>query len=121
MWNVITEWFGSKLEKRSLVKEFNLRASNAWDKGEAPTLLRARISWGDNQNKHSFSDVRSGFRIKAVTGGILDNEQCAIIGILIYSDQELVRKLIRLGFDTLEVFGTSGGKYTIGLTNLLLT
>ena len=27
----------------------------------------------------------------------------------------------RLGFDTLEVFGTRGGEYTIGLTNLLLT
>ena len=121
MWNVITEWFGSKLEKRSLVKEFNLRASNAWDKGEAPTLLRARISWGDNQNKHSFSDVRSGFRIKAVTGGILDREQCMVIGMIIMSDQQLVRKLIRLGFDTLEVFGTRGGEYTIGLTTLLLT
>ena len=121
MWNFITEWFGNKLEKKELVREFNFRASRAWDNGEAPTLLQARISWGNSQNKHSFSDVRSGFRIKAVTGVLLASEQCKVIGLLIMSDQELVRKLIRLGFDTLEVFGTGGGEYKIGLTNLLLT
>ena len=121
MWNFITEWFDNKLEKRELVREFNFRASRAWDYGEAPTLLQARISWGDSQNKHSFSDVRSGFRIKAVTGGLLGLDQCTVIGMLIMSDQELVRKLIRVGFDTLEVFGTSGGEYKIPLTHLLLT
>ena len=121
MWDSIVTWFTSKRDKHALVKDFNRKASNAWDCGDAPTLLRAKVTWGDSKNKHNFSDIRSGFRIKAATSGNLEREQCILIGMIIMSDQVLLRKLMRVGFDTLEVFSdTSSDGFEAGLRNLLI-
>ena len=121
MWNNIISWFGDKYEKNKLVNEFNRRAAEAWDNGHAPTLLKAKIVLGNRKNKHSFSDFFSGFRIKATTGGSFSEEKCKIIGSIIMSDQQLVRKLMRLGFDTLEIFDeNSYTGFETGLQNLLL-
>ena len=121
MWDDLVTWFTNKRDKYALVKDFNRKASNAWDCGDAPTLLRAKVTWGDSKNKHNFSDIRSGFRIKAATSGNLEREQCIVIGMIIISDQVLTRKLIRLGFDTLEIYGSN--PYDLieySLTELLL-
>lgn len=120
MWNTIITWFGETFERTSLVSNFNRNAAQAWDSGVAPTLLKARITWGNSNNKHNFSRTYSGFRIKAATGGYMNREKCGVIGMIIMSDQTLVRKLIRCGFDTLEVYGDSGNGFETGLQNLLL-
>ena len=121
MWQNIISWFGDKMEKQSLVSEFNRNAAFAWDSGAAPTLLKAKMTWGNSKNKHSFSDTFSGFRINAMTGSYMSLEKCKIIGMIIKSDQVLLRKLIRVGFDTLEVFSeTSSSGFETGLQNLLL-
>jgi hypothetical protein len=121
MWNNILSWFGDKFEKNKLVNEFNRSAAEAWDTGNAPTLLKAKIVLGNRKNKHSFSDFFSGFRIKAATGGVLSEEKCKIIGMIIMSDQRLIRQLMRLGFDTLEIFSEdSHTGFQTGLQNLLL-
>ena len=122
MFENILSWFNEKLDRNRMVRDFNYRAAASWDNGEAPTLLKAKITWGNSINKHNFSHTYSGFRIKAQTAGIMNKETCTMIGNIIMSDQKLVRRLIRNGFDTLEIFGTdSYSGYETGLTNLLLT
>lgn len=120
MWNSIVTWFGETLERNRLVSDFNRNAAHAWDTGEAPTLLKSKITWGNSNNKHNFSRTYSGFRINATTGGFMNREQCGAIGMIIMSDQALVRRLIRCGFDTLEVYGDNGNGFETGLQNLLL-
>jgi len=121
MWNNIISWFGDKFEKQSIVRQFNKSAANAWDTGDVPTLLKAKITWGNSENKHSFSDTFSGFRILAMTGSYMSLEKCKVIGMIIMSDQVLLRKLMRVGFDTLEVFSdTSSDGFEAGLRNLLI-
>jgi hypothetical protein len=122
MWQRIIEWFNDKYEKNQLVSEFNRSAALAWDKGDFPVFLKAKVVLGNSRFKHSNSDFFSGFRIKVVSMKIIDKEACKMIGLVIYSDQKLVRKLIRCGFDTLEVFGSNSNEdgYEIGLTQFLL-
>lgn len=121
MWQNIISWFGDKLEKQSIVSQFNKSAAYAWDNGDVPTLLKAKITWGNSKNKHSFSDSFSGFRILAMTGSYMSLEKCKVIGMIIMSDQVLLRKLMRVGFDTLEVFSdTSSDGFEAGLRNLLI-
>ena len=121
MWQNIISWFGDKLEKQSIVRQFNKSAANAWDAGDVPTLLKAKVSWGNSNNKHSFSDTFSGFRIIAMTGSNMSLEKCKIIGMIIMSDQVLLRQLMRVGFDTLEVFSnTTSDGFEAGLRNLLI-
>tara|TARA_B110000902_G_C14069025_1_gene498549 strand:+ start:347 stop:724 length:378 start_codon:yes stop_codon:yes gene_type:complete len=122
MFENIVSWFNEKVDRNRMVKDFNYRAAQAWDQGDAPTLLKAKITWGNSINKHNFSHTYSGFTIKAQTAGVMNREKCTIIGLVIMTDQQLVRSLIRLGFDTLQIFGTDEySGYETGLTNLLLT
>ena len=86
MWGNIISWFGDKIEKQSIVRQFNKSAANAWDDGDVPTLLKAKITWGNSKNKHSFSDTFSGFRILAMTGSYMSLEKCKVIGMIIMSD-----------------------------------
>ncbi len=121
MFENIVSWFNEKLDRHKMVKDFNRRAAEAWDNGEAPTLLKAKITWGNSINRHSFSHTYSGFTIKTTTAGVMNREKCTMIGLLIMSDQKLVRSLIRNGFDTLQIFGSDNySGYETGLTNLLL-
>ena len=122
IWSRIADWFNDKLEKNQLVSEFNKKAANAWDEGDFPVLLKAKVGFGNSSFKHSQSDLFSGFKIKVVSMNVVDNDFCKVIGMVIYSDQKLVRKLIRCGFDTLEVFGKNASEdgFEIGLTQFLL-
>ena len=121
MWQNIISWFGDVMERRSLVAEFNRNAAAAWDSGSVPTLLKAKITWGNSGNRHTFSATWSGFRINAMTGSHMSLEKCKTIGMIIMSDQVMVRKLMRVGFDTLEVFSDSSSSgFETGLQNLLL-
>ena len=120
MWDNIIQWFENSIERRKLVNSFNENASLAWDKGQVPTLLRSKTTWGNRGNKHNFSKTLSGFRITTTTNGYMNKEKCSMIGLIIMSDQELVRKLIRCGYDTLEVFGDNSEGFETGLHNLLI-
>ena len=122
MWDRIIDWFGDKLEKRELVRSFNKHAKQAFQNGKFPVQMKAKIVLGNKENKHSHSDFFSGFRISIVSHGFVSIEECYLIGTIIYSNQKLVRQLMRCGFDTLEIFGNNAahGGYEIKLNRLLL-
>jgi hypothetical protein len=92
-----------------LLRSFNQAAREAFVVGIAPALLKAKVSKGCGNYKHQFSDwLKSGFRIEAFTGRNLTKHEIVLIGTIILSDDVLVRRLVVLGFDTLEVHGDVG-------------
>lgn len=108
-WNNILDWFRDTSERNQLVRDFNHSARNAFMAGVAPTLLKSKISKGDRNYKHQFSHwLNTGFRIQAFTGRQLSKDEIMMIGQVILSDDHLVRKLVVLGWDTLEIHGDKG-------------
>ena len=108
-WNNIIDWFRDRSERAKLVRSFNESAKNSFVSGIAPTLLKASISKGESSYKHQFSNwLNSGYRIQAFTGSVLTKDELIYIGKVILADSVLVRKLIVLGFDTLEIHGDAG-------------
>lgn len=109
IWNFIINWFRDRSERIKLVNSFNASAREAYVLGEAPAVLEASISRGDSSYKHMFSKwLASGFRIKVFTGRQLTKDELILIGNVILANEQLVRRLIVLGWDTLEIHGTEG-------------
>lgn len=105
-WNNIVSWFTDRNERNKIIRNFNNSARDAFVIGQAPTLLKASISRGDAQFKHQFSNwLNSGFRIQAFSGSQLSKAEIMQIGSAILSDNNLIRQLVVLGWDTLEVHG----------------
>ena len=106
------EWFTNQNERHKLIKDFNSSARQAFISGITPTMLCASITMGNYDYKHSFSKIlRSGFRLKALTGRKLGGTELREIGEVILGNDVLVRKLMSFGWDTLEVydFKSDGG------------
>ena len=108
-WNNILDWFRDRSERAKLVRSFNESARTSFVAGIAPTLLKASISKGESSYKHQFSNwLNTGFRIQAFTGRVLTKDELIHIGKVILDDAILVRRLIVLGWDTLEIHGDAG-------------
>jgi len=112
MWHkimVVADWFGEMAERYRLVRDFNKAAKNAFISGVAPTLLEAKITRGDSDYKHAFSKwMGGGFIIKALSGRQLKQNELIEIGKVVLENEELTRKLVSLGWDTLEVHANEG-------------
>jgi hypothetical protein len=109
VWNNILDWFRDRSERGKLVRSFNESARNSFVNGVAPTLLKAKISKGESSYRHQFSNwFNTGYRIQAFTGRTLSKEEIEHIGKVILSDDVLARKLVVLGWDTLEIHGDTG-------------
>jgi len=108
-WNRIVDWFKDRSERAKLIRSFNDSAKNSFVTGEAPTLLKASISKGERSYKHQFSNwLKTGFRIQAFSGRQLAKNEIKQIGEVILNDNVLIRRLIVLGWDTLEIHGDKG-------------
>lgn len=109
IWNAIVQWFQDRSERTKLINSFNASARNAYVMGEAPAMLQASVSKGDSSYRHEFSKwLSSGFRIKVFTGQQLTRDELVFLGNVILANEQLVRRLIVLGWDTLEVHGSKG-------------
>ena len=108
-WNRIIEWFRDRSERTKLVRNFNEAARNAFVLGSVPTLLKADFSKGVKEYRHELSAwINTGFRVQAFSGRPLSRAELQFIGITILSDETLIRRLIALGWDTLEVHDNKG-------------
>ena len=106
VWNSLVDWFKERRDRMDVVREFNASAKDSFVCGLVPVLLRAKISKGDPNYRHSFSwRGASGFRIEALTGHSLSKKDVTSIGEVILANGTLVRKLVANGWDTLEVHG----------------
>jgi len=109
IWYKLVEWFGEVRERYKLLSDFNNAAKNSFIIGEAPTLLHAKITMGSSEYRHAFSKfMAGGFRIKALSGQPLSKSELIEIGKVVLDNEELVRKLISSGWDTLEVHDLKG-------------
>lgn len=108
VWNKILGWFSDRSERLKLVKSFNMAANMSFISGD-PTILRACISKGNRNYKHQFSSLfNTGFRIEALSGRSLQRDEIIDIGSVILNNTTLVRQLVTLGFDTLQVHSNVG-------------
>lgn len=108
-WNNILDWFQDRSDRARLVRSFNESAKKSFISGIAPTLLKAKISKGESSYRHQFSNwLNTGFRIEAFSGIQLTKEEIKLIGEVILNDNTLIRRLIVLGWDTLEIHGDKG-------------
>lgn len=104
IWNNLIEWFKDRSDRNQLVYNFNYMAKEAFIRGVAPTLLKVSISKGVSEYRHEFSNwMYTGFRIQALSGRTLSKNEMIVIGQVVLADVTLVRRLIALGWDTLEV------------------
>ena len=109
LWSKIVDWFKDRSDRNRLIRNFNDAAKESFIQGVVAVLLSASISRGDSAFKHAFSNwLNSGFRIKAMSGRQLTKEEIVAIGATILADAVLIRRLVVLGFDTLEVHGDTG-------------
>lgn len=109
IWNNILAWFQDLSERNALVRNFNMKAKEAFISGSMPTMLKCSISRGCREYKHQFSAwFYTGFRIQALAGRALTKDETEAIGRVVLSDVNLVRRLVALGWDTLEVHSDSG-------------
>lgn len=105
----ITEWFHDRKSRNNLILSFNNEARESYISGIAPVLLNAGVSRGYKAYKHQFSHAfYSGFRIKAFAGRQLTREETIALGKSILSDDTLVRRMVVLGWDTLEIHSDHG-------------
>lgn len=108
-WNRVVEWFKDRSERGRLVRSFNETAREAFISGQAPTALKASISRGLPAYRHEFSVwMNTGFRIQALAGRELTKAEIVFIGEVVLANETLVRRLVVLGWDTLEVHGDHG-------------
>lgn len=105
----IADWFGELGERFKIMRDFNRAAKDSFIGGLAPTLLQAKTTRGESKYRHAFSKFMSGgFRIKALSGQPLPKSDLIEIARVVLDNEELVRKLISLGWDTLEVHDNKG-------------
>ena len=104
-WNRIIGWFQDRQSRTALVRSFNRSAKDAFVQGIVPIILEAKIVRGEPSYRHQFSKIieGSGFCIKAYSGRQLTKQEIINIGITILSDETLVRKMVVLGWDTLQI------------------
>ena len=108
-WNRVVEWFKDRSERGRLVRSFNETAREAFVSGQAPTALKASISRGLPAYRHEFSAwMNTGFRIQALAGRELTKAEIVFIGEVVLANETLVRRLVVLGWDMLEVHGDHG-------------
>ena len=108
-WEKIISWFSTANERRRCLNDFNNAAKNAFIHNIAPVYMQAEQSRGNSKYKHAMSHwLWSGFKIKTLSGRYLTPSEVTNCGMAIISNQELMRRLATLGFDTLEIYDPNG-------------
>lgn len=104
LWNRIIEWFEDRQSRAALIRSFNRSAKEAFVQGDVPVLMEASVSKGEPNYRHMYSKMfDSGFRIKAYAGRQLSKQDIMAIGATILANDTLVRRMVVLGWDTLQV------------------
>ena len=108
-WSNMTSWFQDGLDRKKLVKEFNNSAKASFVNGNVPALLKCSISKGYKPYKHTYSAFFfTGIRVVAYTNSSLPEHDLNMLGHTILADKRIVRLLVSLGWDTLEVHSDKG-------------
>ena len=108
-WNKIIEWFSTSRERNRFIADFNRAAKQAYIANMVPVYLKAESSRGNSNYKHQFSSfLYHGFRIRMLAGRPLDYYEIMDIGNMLIINTGLMRNLVTLGYDTLEITNIHG-------------
>ena len=108
-WNKIIEWFSNNRERNEFIGNFNRAAKQAYIANVAPVYLKAESSRGNSNYRHQFSNFfYHGFRIRMLAGRPLDYDEVTDIGNMLIANTGLIRNLVTLGYDTLEITDIRG-------------
>ena len=104
VWSNISSWFKNETHREDVMREFNIAARASYINGEVPYQLKCVLSMGNINYKHPSSAwPKSGIRIVVMTDDLLSDLELNKIGLSVLADSRIVRMLITLGWDTLEV------------------
>ncbi len=104
LWSLMVDWFQDRKDRHYFLKDFNESAKRAFISGHTDILLKASISYGNTNYRHAFSKfMAGGFRIKAEGGRNLGRDEVMSIGKALKDNPTIVRTMISLGWDTLEI------------------
>ncbi len=102
--NDVTQWFSDLSSRQKMLKSFNDMAKAAYVSGVTHFMFKASITRGKSEYKHQFSNVLfSGLKILAFNNGRFSREDVMVIGLAILANRSLVRRMMLLGWDTLEI------------------
>lgn len=108
-WNCVSSWIKNVKDRKVIIKEFNNAAQASYINGQIPYQLKCSLSRGNDKYKHSTSAwLCSGFRIIVMTDQLVSEIELNRIGLSVLADSKVVRFLITLGWDTLEVINYKG-------------
>jgi hypothetical protein len=108
-WNCVSSWIKNVKDRKVIIKEFNNAAQASYINGQIPYQLKCSLSRGNDTYKHSTSAwLCSGFRIIVMTDQLVSEIELNRIGLSVLADSKVVRFLITLGWDTLEVINYKG-------------
>lgn len=109
MLNKIISWLDDFKSRQETIQNFNKNAKDSYVQKQTSLLLEAKTSIGSAEYKHAYSKfMASGFNIKAFSKTPLNTEQLQSVGKDLIKDEAFIRKLISLGWDTLEVQDVDG-------------
>jgi hypothetical protein len=108
-WDCVSSWFKDIKDRKVIIREFNNAAQASYVNGKVPYQLKSSFSKGNKAYKHSTSAwLNSGFRIIVMTDQLVSEIELNKIGLSVLADSKVVRFLITLGWDTLEVVNNKG-------------
>lgn len=108
-WECVSSWIKCVKDRKVIIQDFNNAAQASYINGQIPYQLKSSLSRGNKAYKHSTSAwLNTGFRISLMTDQLVSEMELNRIGLSVLANSKVVRSLITLGWDTLEVINNRG-------------
>lgn len=110
--NLFNSLLDGSFERMRIINVMNHSFKEYFYSGELDRLCKVSISQGDRDFAHEMSSLwfRSGFKISIENDANLLDSEIMEISKYVLSNTSFIRQLMAMGFDTLIVAGSTGGK-----------
>lgn len=99
----LKDWVRNGWERNQVINSFNTSAKHAYYSRQAMYLAKARTTFGNSEFKHSLSRMRSGFTVKIYGAYDMNKSQASDIADAILNNGPMIRQLMAIGYDTIEI------------------
>lgn len=109
IWNSIRNWYLDTKDRSNYIRDLNYNFKSSYQQGIFPIYLKVSVCAGHPDFRNQFSRrflgvSRSGISINALGQTyFVSVRQAEALAIVILSDQQKVRNLLSMGFDSLRV------------------
>ena len=111
--NLINSLLDGSFERVRIINQMNIAFKEYFTGGEFSRLCKVSISQGCSEYAHEMSSLwfRSGFKITIENDIALKESEINEIAMYITNNEQFVRQLMALGFDTLVIKGNTTGLF----------